>query len=303
MKKTLVILLTILLSIVMYGCTSSGESEGAGNSSGASNDTGNNNEEKPTLTFGKTPWTSTVPPTEIAKKVLEEMGYKVEEKQGELGVVFTGLSADDVNIFMDYWEPQHKQYLEEYSDSVEIVSTSYEDADWGIAVPKYMEDVNDVGDLKGKEDTVNNEVLAIVESDPAVQDIPKAIDEYDLDMEMTNSSEAAMLAAAKEKIDEKEPVALFGWRPHTMFNLLDIKLLTNNKAPELFPSATVSVVANKELKEKAPEAYEFLSNWRLPIDDMEDMLVKIDEGKNPEDVAQTWIDNNQDTIDEMKGHQ
>ncbi|QKY70231.1 glycine betaine ABC transporter substrate-binding protein [Lentibacillus sp. CBA3610] len=302
MKKTLVILITLLLSIVMYGCTSNGNSEDAGSSSGASNETGNNNEEKPTLTFGKTPWTSTIPPTEIAKKVLENMGYKVEEKQAELGVVFTGLSEGDVNIFMDYWEPQHEHYLEEYSSSVEVVSTSYENADWGIAVPEYMEDVNDVGDLKGKEDTVNNEVLAIPESDPAVQDIPKAIDAYDLYMEMVNSSEAAMLAAAQEKIDEQEPVALFGWRPHTMFNMLDIKLLTHEEAPELFPSSTVKVVAHEGLKEKAPEAYEFLSNWSIPIDDLEDMLVKIDNGENPEDVAQTWIDNNQDKIDKMKGN-
>ncbi|GGJ82200.1 glycine/betaine ABC transporter [Lentibacillus kapialis] len=290
--KTIIIVVTLLLSITMYGCVSSSD---------GSNDTGDNKEEKPTLTFGKTPWTSTVPPTKIAKKVLEDMGYKVKEKQANLGVVFAGLSNGDVNIFMDYWEPQHKHYLEENSDSVKIVSTSYKDADWGLAVPKYMKNVNDVGDLKGKEDTVNNEALAIAESDPAVKDIPKAIDKYDLDMKMVNSSEAAMLAAAKERIDKKKPVVLFGWRPHSMFNQLDIKLLTNNKAPNLFSSSTVHVVAHKGLKEKAPDAYKFLSNWSISIQDIEDMITKIDKGKNPEDVAQTWIDNNQDKINKMKG--
>jgi len=59
-------LTAILLLIVIYGCTSSSDSEGVGNSSNTSNDTANNKEEKPTLTFDKTPWTSTVPPTAIA---------------------------------------------------------------------------------------------------------------------------------------------------------------------------------------------------------------------------------------------
>lgn len=297
MKKT-IILIIIFLSIAMYGCTSSGDSEDADNSSGAEN----NKENKPTLTLGVTPWTSTVPPTEIVKKVLEDMGYEVEETEADLGVTMTGVSKGDVDIFMDYWEPQHKPYFDEYSDSIEIVSTSYDDAARGIAVPEYMEDVNDVGDLKGKEDRVNNEVLAIAESDPTVQEIPKLIDLYDLNMEMINSSEAAMLAAAKSKIEKEEPVVLFGWRPHSMFNLLDIKLLTNKEDTEILSPSSIHVVAHNELKENAPEAYEFLSNWSISIDDIEDMIIKIDNGEDPEEVAQEWIDDNQDKVDEMKNN-
>ena len=30
-----------------------------------------------TITLGQTPWTSTVPPTYVAKQILEDMGYKV----------------------------------------------------------------------------------------------------------------------------------------------------------------------------------------------------------------------------------
>jgi|SRR5699024_272007 len=211
------------------------------------------------------------------------------------------MANEDLDIFLDYWEPQHEHYLEEYSDSVEVVSTSYENADWGLAVPKYMEDVNDVGDLKGKEDTLNNEVLAIEQSDPAVEDIPHVVDAYDLDLEALHSSEAAMLTGAKSKIENEEPVVLFAWRPHSMFDLLDIKLLTNEKATEYFESSAVRTVAHKGLKEKEPEVYEFLSNWELPIDDVEDMIFKIDNGENPADVAETWIDENQDKVDKMTG--
>lgn len=291
-KKYFTFILIPLLFIMMFGCSPNNE---------ASSDIDESQEDKQTLSLGKTPWTSTVPPTEIAKIILEDMGYKIEEKHANLGVVFAGLDSESLNIFMDYWEPQHEHYLEKYSDSVEVVSTSYENADWGLAVPKYMKEVNDVGDLKGMEDILNNEILAIEESDPAVDDIPHVVDTYDLDLETVHSSEAGMLTEAKSRIDEEEPVVLFGWRPHSMFEMLDIKLLTNEKATEYFESATVHIVAHKGLKKKAPDAYEFLSNWELPIDDVEDMIAKIDNGEDPVDVAQTWIDQNQEKVDEMIG--
>lgn len=290
MKKSFAILLTILFSIVIYGCSSNSEVE-----SGDSN-----TENKPTLTLGQTNWTSTIVPTEIVKQILENMGYNVEVSEAELGAVYTGLSTGDVDIFMDSWSPQQDQYMEEYSDSIERISASYEDADAGMVVPEYMEDINDVGDLKGKEDMVNNEIFAISEADPAMEDLQDIIDAYDLDMEMVNSSEGAMLAAAEDKIEAQEPVVLYGWEPHSMFQQLDLKILTNEQVPEIYGDTSVHVTVQDGLQEKAPEAYNLLNNWSISIDDMEEMITEIDNGQNAEDVAQNWIDNNQNEIDNMK---
>lgn len=294
MNRTIVFLITILLSIVMIGCSSSDGAEGADES----NDDSNNKE---TLVLGKTPWTSTVPPTEIAAIILEDMGYEVEQEEADVGVVFAALGSGDIDIFMDYWVANHNELFDEFSDSIDVLSTSYEDAEWGLAVPEYMEDVNDVDDLRGKEETVGNEVIGIEAGEPAQEDVPKVLEEYGLDMELVNSSEAAMIAQTKVSLDKEEPIVLFAWRPHSMFNQMDIKLLTNEKATDYFIASDVSVVANEGLKEEAPDAYEFLSNWSIPIDDIEEMIAEIEDGEGPEEVAQTWIDNNQDKIDEMLG--
>lgn len=290
MKKSFAILLTILFSIVIYGCSSNNEVDSSDS----------NTENKPTLTLGQTNWTSTIVPTEIVKQILENMGYNVEVSEAELGAVYTGLSTGDVDIFMDSWSPQQDQYMEEYSDSIERISASYEDADAGMVVPEYMEDINDVGDLKGQEDMVNNEIFAISEADPAMEDLQDIIDAYDLDMEMVNSSEGAMLAAAEDKIEAQEPVVLYGWEPHSMFQQLDLKILTNEKVPEIYGDTSVHVTVQDGLQEKAPEAYNLLNNWSISIDDMEEMITEIDNGQNAEDVAQNWIDNNQNEIDNMK---
>src|SRR5699024_265402 len=294
MKKTLFILITILFSIAMYGCSSSGDSDGTG-------DTGS--EDKPTLTFGVTNWTSTVPPTKIAGKILENMGYKVEETNADAGSVYTGMSNGDIDIFMDSWFPAQRQYIEEYSDSIESIAVSYDDANSGMVVPKYMEDINDVEDLKGNEDIVNNEMFAIGAGDPAMQDMEKVIDFYNLDIEMTNSSEAAMLAAAEAEMEEENPVLFYGWRPHSMFDKYDLKILSNEKVTAekgLFDASSIHVIANKGLEEKAPEAFQFLSNWSISMKDMEQMIAEIDGGADPDEVAQEWIDNNQDKIEKMK---
>lgn len=291
MRKVLLVFSAILLSFIVIGCSDDSDST----ADEVSNEAG----DKPKLTFGLTPWTSTVPPTKIAQILLEDMGYEVEEREVNLGVAFAGLSNGDVNVFMDYWSPNHDQYMDEYSDTVEILATSYEGAEWGVVAPEYMEDINDIGDIEGKEDLVNNEVLAIEESDPAVEDVSAAIDGYGLDLEVVHSSEAPMLAEAEEKMKNKEPVLFFGWRPHSMFNKFDIKILEHKETPDLFQSSTIYVVAHEGLKDEAPDAYELLKNWSISIDELEEMISKIDDGEDPRDVAQEWIDNNEEKVEEM----
>lgn len=293
MKKIIVILMAILLSVAVAGCSSNGSSDNAGH---------NNKEDKPTLTFGVTNWTSTVPPTKIAEHILKDMGYEVKEKTAEPGAVYAGMSEGDVDVFMDSWYPNQKQYIDKYSDSIKSISVSYDDADSGMVVPKYMKDINDVKDLKGKEDLVDHKMYGIGSGDPAMDNMKKMIKGYGLDIELVTSSESAMLAAAEDKIDKKEPVLFYGWRPHSMFQQHDLKILTNKKySDKFFGGSSVHVIANKKLKDKAPEAYKFLSEWSISIDDLEEMIDKIDDDEDPDDVAQEWIDDHQDKVDEMKG--
>ena len=98
-----------------------------------------------------------------------------------------------------------------------------------------------------------------------------------LDLEYVASSEGGMLAQAQRMIQNEEPVLFLGWRPHPMFVNYDLKVL---ESPEdYFQTSEVHVITNKNLKDEAPEAYEFLSKWRMDVKDIEEMIVKIDEGK------------------------
>src|SRR5699024_9447439 len=141
----------------------------------------------------------------------------------------------------------------------------------------------------------------IGKGDTATKNLDKVIEGYDLDFTQVNSSEGAMMAEAIRKMEKEEPVLLYGWRPHTMFNKYGLKILKNEETQEWFKKSTIHVVVNQELEEEAPEVYEFLSRWSIPLEDVEQMIQEIDEGANPDDVAREWIDNNEDKVNEMIG--
>ncbi|WP_077622749.1 glycine betaine ABC transporter substrate-binding protein [Sediminibacillus massiliensis] len=290
MKKIIFSLVMILVLGIISACGADSQGEEAST---------NSDEGKPTITFGVAPWTTTVPPTKVAGLILEDMGYTVEETKADVGGVFTGLSRGDLDVFMDSWMPMHENYFEKYSDSIEDTAVSYPEAETGWVVPTYMEDINSISDIGGNEDIFDNKYYGIEEGASATKTSKELIKAYGLDMEHVASSEGGMLAQASRLMKQEEPVVFFGWRPHTMFNKYDLKVLEDDKG--FFETSSVHVVTNNNLKDKAPEAYEFLSNWSIPIDDVEEMIVKIEEGADETEVAQEWIDNNQEKVNKMIG--
>ncbi|MFP3356529.1 glycine betaine ABC transporter substrate-binding protein [Planomicrobium okeanokoites] len=289
MKKILFTAILILLVAFAAACSSDS----------VETEEGTAGESQQTITFGVTPWTSTVPPTKIAGLILEDMGYEVEETEADAGSVYMGLSRGDLDVFMDAWVPMHQSYLDKFEDSIGSTSVSYPEADTGWTVPTYMEDINSLEDLEGREDEFGNNFYGIEKGAGASLESDEIIEAYGFDMAQVNSSEGGMLAQAQRSIEKEEPVIFYGWRPHTMFNKFDLKVLTNEKG--FFETSSVEVITNNELKDNAPEAYEFLSNWSITIDEVEEMIVKIENGGDPVEVAQEWIDNNPEKVAEMKG--
>lgn len=289
MRKFLFGLITVLLVVVLAAC-SSGDKK---------NDEKSSAEKDQTITFGVTPWTSTVPPTKIARLILEDMGYKVKETNADVSSIYIGLSRGDINVYMDSWMPSHEVHLEKYEGKVEDTAVSFSGAASGLVVPTYMEDINSIEDLIGKEDLFNNEIYGVEAGGNAAKIIDSLIEGYGLDMKQVNSSEGGMIAQGTRQMQQKKPVVFYGWRPHTMFNKMDIKVIEDTKG--YFSIPDIHVITNAGLKEEAPEAYEFLSNWSIDIDDLEAMIVAIEDGADPEEVAREWIENNQDKVNEMIG--
>ncbi|RKD23206.1 glycine/betaine ABC transporter substrate-binding protein [Ammoniphilus oxalaticus] len=279
--------------LVLAGCGGGGADvdEGTAPSEGESN-------KNVTITIGETPWTSTIPPTYIAKQIIEDMGYEVGIKAADVGVVFTGLSTGDADVFMDAWLPDmHKNFMEKYADKIVDTAVSYPDGELGWVVPTYVEDVNSVEDLIGKEDLFGGTVYGIEEGAPMSDTSREIIEAYGLDLEYVGSSESGMLAQAKKLIQAEKPVIFLGWRPHPMFVDFDLKVIEDPK--EFFKASQVHVITHNGLAEKAPDVFDFLSKWEIPVEDIEKMIVELDQGMTAEEVAKKWIEENEDKVKEM----
>ncbi|WP_066057108.1 glycine betaine ABC transporter substrate-binding protein [Robertmurraya korlensis] len=292
MKKLKVSLLLLLSFILLVGCSSGASTSG---------ENGGEDSKDVTISFGVTPWTSTIPPTKVAKLLLEDMGYTVKETSADAGGVYTGLSKGDLDVFMDAWLPDmHANYMEQFGDKLEDTAVSYTDGELGWVIPTYVEGIESVEDLKGKEDLFGGKVYGIEEGAGMSVTSQKMIEELGLDFEYVSSSEGGMIAQAQRLMAKEEPVLFLGWRPHPMFANYDLKVLPSPEG--FFETSEVHVITNKDFKEKAPEAYELLSNWSMNVSDIEKMIVEIeDNNRDAEEVAQEWIDNHPDEVKAIKG--
>ncbi|WP_088104553.1 glycine betaine ABC transporter substrate-binding protein [Halalkalibacter urbisdiaboli] len=297
MKKMKVSIFFLLVFMLLAGCGAN--DQGGGDTPPA--ETGGENKDV-TIRFGVTPWTSTIPPTKVARLIIEDMGYTVNETNADAGGVYTGMSRGDLDVFMDAWLPvMHANYMEKYGDTLDDTAVSYSEGELGWVIPTYVEGIDSVEDLKGKEDQFGGKIYGIEEGAGMTVTSREMIDEVGLDLEYVASSEGGMLAQAQRLMSNNEPVLFLGWRPHPMFANYDLKVLES--PGEYFQTSEVHVITNNELKERAPEVYEFLSNWSMDVTDIEEMIVQIeDEGRDAEEVAREWIDNHQEEVAAMQGN-
>jgi len=279
-----VVVLFLVFAVALAGCSTK--------------PTENKTSEKKTIVFGVTPWTSTIPPTEVAKVIIEDMGYNVKLQNADAGVVYAGLSKGDINVFMDSWLPDiHKNYMNKYGDKINDVAVSYKEGELGWVVPSYMTNINSVEDIKGNEKLFNNKIYGIEEGAGMTLTSREEIKGYGLDLEYLASSESGMLAQVKKEISQKKPILFLGWRPHSMFAKWDLKVLKDPKG--FFKTSEVHVLTSKDLEQNAPDVYQFLKNWSIPVGDVEKMILDIGDGAKPTDVAKQWIKDNQDKVEQM----
>src|SRR5699024_5491816 len=147
---------------------------------------------------------------------------------------------------------------------------------------------------------VNYTITGIEPGAGVVQAAENSVDEYDLDgWEVDTSSSGAMAAALGEAIENEEPIIVTGWSPHWKFAEYDLKYLDDPEG--VFGDAeTINTMVREGLSDDMPEAYELLDNFFWSTDDLEEVMLDISEGAQPEDAAQAWIDANEDAVNEWK---
>jgi len=126
----------------------------------------------------------------------------------------------------------------------------------------------------------------------------EAISAYDsLDgWEQELSSTGAMLTQLGEAIDNEEPIVINAWSPHYMFANWDLKYLDDPQGIYGEEEA-ITTIARTGLENDMPEAYTVLDRMQWELADVEEALLEAQE-KEHEVVAEEWVNDNQETVEE-----
>lgn len=282
-KRGLIYGLAVLLVVgLVAGCGNTG-----------SNETGTDK----TINIGYVNWAECVAVSNLWKNILEEKGYTVNLTSLDVAPLFVGLSKGELDFFMDAWLPiTHKTYWDTHKDKLDDYGIWYQaEAKIGLVVPKYM-DINSVGDLNSIKTELNGKITGIDPGAGIMKAAATAVQEYGLDYEVIQSSEAAMLATLDKAYRSNEPVVVTGWSPHWKFAKYELKYLEDPK--KAFGEAEeIHIIANKEFTTQNPEVAQMLKTFKMNDQQIGELEGLINEGMKPEEAAGKWIGENRALVD------
>ncbi|MBH5334038.1 ABC transporter permease/substrate binding protein [Streptomyces pactum] len=254
--------------------------------------------------IGYFPWDEDVATTFLWKNVLERRGYKPSVRQYDVGSMFTGMSAGQIDVEFDAWLPAaQKQYWDRYKKNLVDIGPWYDRTSLEIAVPSYVKDVKTLADLKGKAKTFDGKIIGIEPGTGQMNLLKKKVlntyglaDEY----RVVDGSTPAMLAELQRAYARKEPIAVALWTPHWAYGKYRLtKLADPHKA--FGDNNRIHSLGHRSFPEKFPEFHGWLKNWHMTEEELAGLEQAVqDAGKgNVEEGVRTWMDAHPGIVDRM----
>ncbi|MBP1970806.1 glycine betaine/proline transport system substrate-binding protein [Virgibacillus natechei] len=296
-KKGTFIILLLSLIMLLAACSNPGESSDATTDE---NNAGTDNDDP--ITIGQINWPENIAVTNMWKVILEDEGYNVDLTLADMGVQMASVADGSLDVSPEVWLPvQDKSYYEEYKDQAEFAEDPwYDNGIVGLAVPEYMDDINSIEDLNDNKDKFNGEIIGFEPGAGTMEVTHDVINDYDLDLELVESSEAAMIQTIRAAVDNEEPIVAPLWQPHYIFSEVDMKFLddpqnTYGETEEIFMATRDGFESDYE------DVYKWMTNWELNDDELGSLMLDVqEEEENPIEGAKKWVEENQDVIDEWK---
>lgn len=286
LKKKLLGMLTLSSALLLAACSNGGGDNDGGNNAGGGQ-----------VNLSYVEWDSEVASTNVLALVLEDMGYTVNMTPLDNAVNWEAVANGESDATLSAWLPitQEAQY-DEYGDQVEDLGPHTEGAALGLTVPEYM-DIDSIEDLDDQ--VPDQEIIGIDPGAGVVAAAERSVETYDnlADWEVTPSSSGAMTSQLDSAIQNEDPIVVTGWTPHWMYERYDLTILDDPEGT-MGEEEHINALAREGLEDDMPEVYSILDNFHWEQEDMESVMLDIEDGADPEEAAQDWIDDNQDKVDE-----
>ncbi|MFW5786815.1 MAG: glycine betaine ABC transporter substrate-binding protein [Halanaerobiales bacterium] len=260
-----------------------------------------------TIVLGEQTWTGIQIKNEVVGTILENIGYEVDYKEVIGAPLYQGLSTGDIDVWLGGWLSQKDTY-ESLLEDGEIERAGYNliDTIYSLAVPGYVyeEGVTSMADLDEHKDKFDGKFYLGEPGGAATQymEPAKEDDTYGFgDWEMLTGTFSAQLAEVEAKIDNEEWVVFAGWTPHWMDHVWDIEFLEDPEGlwGDSAEMAPVNTFVNPGLKEDNPNVYRFIEQVKVTSKMANEWIYDKDqEEKEREEIAEEWIEDNIDVVDQ-----
>lgn len=264
-------------------------------------------------------WTASALTNQILAEIAQRnpgLGVaEIETTQLDPAAAWTGARRGDVDLLTEVALPNQQPFADEASEQVDIVSETYGDANQGWFVPSYVvepggpaEGLTSVEQLDEYREVFDGKLY---DADPGyvtTEQNRARLQGYGLDFEHVVAGEAAELAQLERSYGREEPIVLYLYRPHSVFAQFDMTQLEEGRPYEdgcftegdgacAMPAYSANIAVSKELQEQAPEFVAMLEEFRIPLEEMEEMQKAVDIDGEPADaVAAGWVEEHTDEI-------
>ncbi|RSS73339.1 ABC transporter permease/substrate binding protein [Streptomyces sp. WAC06614] len=256
------------------------------------------------VSLGYIPWDEGIASTFLWKELLERRGFQVEARQLELGALFTGLAAGQVDVQTDAWLPvTQAQYWQKYGAELDDLGAWYGPTSIEIAVPSYIEGVDSLADLKGRSAQFKGRIIGIEPSAGAMAKLKdQVLGGYGLagEYQVVDGSTPGMLAELKRAYAKKEPVAVVLWSPHWAYASYDLRKLKDPQGA-FGTGDGIHSLSRKGFAADRPEVARWLKDFRLTEDQLTSLEAEIQRtGKGREQEAvRAWLDEHRELVDTL----
>ncbi|MBG9772117.1 ABC transporter permease/substrate binding protein [Brevibacillus laterosporus] len=252
------------------------------------------------ITLSYVAWDSEIASTHVVKQVLEQrLGYQVNMLQVEAGPMWTGVATKSADALVAAWLPKtHASFYAKNKDYVEDLGANLEGTRLGLVVPEYM-NITSIQDLRRSDikDATKATIIGIEPGAGLMSAATKMLQDYQLtDWTLMEASSAAMATELQKAYSQQKPIVITGWTPHWMFAKMKLKYLDDPKN-SFGEDEQIHTIVRLGLQEDLPDAYQFLRQFKWTPDDMAQVMVRIQEGIEPDDAANEWISAHPDIVE------
>ncbi|HFF7466076.1 TPA: ABC transporter permease/substrate binding protein [Streptococcus pyogenes] len=248
-----------------------------------------------TVNIAYVQWDSEVASTHVIAEVLKNEGYHVTLTPLDNAVMWQTVANGNADFSTSAWLPvTHGQQYQKYKSKLDDLGPNLKGTKLGLAVPKYMTDVNSIEDLSKQAD---QKITGIEPGAGIMAAAKKTLKEYHnlSSWELVAASTGAMTTSLDQAIKKKDPIVVTAWSPHWMFAKYDLKYLKDPK--ETFGSTeNINTIARKGLKKDLPNVYKIIDKFHWTQKDMEAVMLDIHKGMSPEAAAKKWVEANKSKV-------